>query len=277
MISRRSFLKGGILVSAGLLLDGMAIEPKRIKTEEVPVHIKDLPPEFNGFKICQLTDIHHSFIVGLNYIDSVVEAANRLKPDLTVLTGDYIDEEKKYMAPVIKSLSRLKARHGIISILGNHDHFIGKDYSIDVITSYKIPLLMNTHMMIEGAKGSICVGGTKDFWEDSPDAKDTFAGVEREIPRILLNHHPDFCEYLPKDERVDLVLCGHTHGGQVRLPFSYAPILPSSFGQKYSGGLVKLDENTTAYVSRGVGVVMIPVRLNCPPELTLIKLYPKKV
>ena len=107
--------------------------------------------------------------------------------------------------------------------------------------------------------------------------KKAFKGVHESIPRVLLTHHPDHCERLPHDERIDLVLSGHTHGGQIRLPF-YAPILPSNYGQKYSGGFVRLANpaGALAYVSRGIGMAMLPIRFNCPPELTLIRLEPAR-
>lgn len=276
MITRRNLLKAGILLGGAFSLDGFIIEPKRIKVENVEVGIKGLGPGFDGFTICQITDVHHSPVVGLRYINSVVETANNLRPDLIALTGDYIDEQRKYAAPVIKALSRLKARLGVISILGNHDHFIGKAYFKDVIASYRIPLLENSHTIIEAGGSALCIAGTKDLLEDTPDVREALKGVDRSIPRVVLTHHPDYAEYMDADERVDLVLSGHTHGGQVRLPFSIAPIIPSRFGQKYSGGLVATDraEGTQVYVSRGVGVVMIPVRFNCPPELTMIRLRP---
>lgn len=276
MISRRNLLKAGVLLGGALALDGFILEPKQVQIERTDVRVKGLGPEFDGFTICQITDIHHSFVVGLKYIEHVVDTANSLKPDLIALTGDYIDEDRKYIAPVIKALKRLKAKHGVVSILGNHDHFIGKGYSRDVIESHRIPLLENRHTYIEEGKSVLCVAGTKDLLEDQPDLYAALGGVDKTVPRVLLAHHPDYAEYMPKDERVDLVLSGHTHGGQVRIPFSIAPVIPSRFGQKYSGGLVSIDreEGTQVYVSRGVGVVMIPVRFNCPPELTLIRLKP---
>lgn len=144
-----------------------------------------------------------------------------------------------------------------------------------VIRSYGIPLLENRHAIIESGGGALCVAGIKDYLEDFPDAEAALRGVDKETPRILLAHHPDYAEHLPEGVRVGLVLSGHTHGGQVRGPFSYAPVLPSEFGQKYSGGLVTLTgRDTRVYVSRGLGVVGIPVRIHCPPELTLIRLYP---
>ncbi|OGP17842.1 MAG: hypothetical protein A2V21_306360 [Deltaproteobacteria bacterium GWC2_55_46] len=271
MISRRSFLGGGLILSGAFALEGFVLEPKDIEVQEVLVKIKDLPPAFRGFTICQLTDIHHGPLVGLDFLERVVAKANSLKADLAVLTGDFIDREKSYMRPAMEALSRLKARLGTLAALGNHDNFIGRDFSARVISSHSIQLLQNSHVMIESGGDSLCIAGVRDYLEDRPEAARALNGVAPSVPRILLSHHPDYAEFLPQDVRVDLVLSGHTHGGQVRLPFSFAPIVPSDFGQKYSGGLVR-NGDTQVYVSRGVGVVLIPVRFNCPPEITLIRL-----
>jgi len=255
------------------MVDGFVLEPRELKVEKVDVRIRGLSAGFDGFTVCQVTDVHHSPFVRLGYIERVVEKANSLKPDLTVLTGDYIDDTSEYIAPAIKALSGLKARRGLLSVLGNHDHFIGKARTVEALRSHGIPLLENSHTLIESGNSALCVAGVRDYLEDFPDAASALNGVDKDIPRILLSHHPDYAEHLPGDERVDLVISGHTHGGQIRAPFSYAPVLPSAYGQKYSGGLVALeDRDTLVYVSRGVGVVGIPVRINCPPELTLIRL-----
>lgn len=255
------------------MVDGFVLEPRELKVEKVDVRIRGLSTEFDGFTVCQVTDVHHSPFVRLGYIERVVEKANSLKPDLTVLTGDYIDDTSEYIAPAIKALSGLKARRGLLSVLGNHDHFTGKARTVEALRSHGIPLLENGHTLIESGGSALCVAGVRDYLEDFPDAASAMKGVDKEIPRILLSHHPDYAEHLPGDERVDLVISGHTHGGQIRAPFSYAPVLPSAYGQKYSGGLVALEgRDTLVYVSRGVGVVGIPARINCPPELTLIRL-----
>lgn len=271
MISRRTFLKGSALFAGALAVNGVAMEPRMCNVERVDVALA-AGEGLNGFTICQITDVHHSWFVSIDYVKQVVETANSLSPDLTVLTGDYIDEGRKYMAPAIKALSSLKARFGVISILGNHDHFIGKDYTMDVLSSYRLPLLENSNKVIEVNGSALCVAGTKDYIEDAPDAGAALAGVPDDVPRVLLSHHPDYAEEIPEDLRVDLILSGHTHGGQVRIPYSIAPIVPSRYGQKYSGGLVRLKKGRQVYVSRGIGVVMIPVRFNCPPELTLLTL-----
>lgn len=274
MLTRRGFFKAGIFVCGGLVLEGFVIEPEKILVEKISVPIPGLGAGLDNFTICQITDIHHSRAVSLDYIEGVVRTANSLRPDLMALTGDYIDMDREYMGPVIRCLAGLRARHGTVAVLGNHDYFIGREYSKDVISSNSIPLLENSHMMIESAGGRLCVAGVNDLLEDTPDAGAALAGVDGDIPRVLLSHHPDYAERIGADLRVDLVLSGHTHGGQVRLPFGVAPIIPSAFGQKYSGGLVSLarSEGTRVYVSRGIGVSMIPVRFNCPPEITLIRL-----
>lgn len=271
MISRRDFMKCGALLGGALVFESTVLAPRGVVVQEAEVRIKGLPPAFNGFTVCHLTDIHHSPVVGLGYIERVVEKANSLAPDLFVLTGDYIDNGREYMAPAVKALSGLKGRFGTLAVLGNHDHFIGVGYSEEVMGSYRIPLLQNSHIFLESGRDALCIAGVRDFLEDSPDAKEALRGVPPYVPRVLLSHHPDYAEFLPEDERIDLVLSGHTHGGQVRLPFSFAPVVPSGFGQKYSGGLVR-NGDTQVYVSRGVGVVMIPVRFNCPPEITLLRL-----
>ncbi len=277
IISRRGVLKAGLFLGAGFALDGLVLEPRDFRIERHTVFVRGLGPEFSGFTICQITDVHHSRIISLGYLETVVSAANALRPDLTVLTGDYIDADRNRMAPAIKCLSGLKAGHGIVAILGNHDYFFGRQYTEDVIAANRLPLLKDAHIIIERGSSALCIAGTRDFSEDRPDVKKAFKGVDESIPRVLLTHHPDHCEHLPHDERIDLVLSGHTHGGQIRLPF-YAPILPSNYGQKYSGGFVRLTkpDGALAYVSRGIGMAMLPIRFNCPPELTLIRLEPAR-
>ncbi|MEK7689203.1 MAG: metallophosphoesterase [Deltaproteobacteria bacterium] len=272
MFSRRQFLKGAITAgAAGLIADGVFFEPRRIVVEKKTVAINILPQVFEGFRICQLTDIHHSPFVGIKFIEKVVEEANTLKPDLMVLTGDYVDDSHKYIEPAVSALRKLKSPNGIMAVLGNHDHWAGVELTKDVFNKYRVPVITNSNKLIEIKDKAICIAGVGDFMEGTQDLKAAFHGVSNDISRILLSHNPDYAEVMSKTERVDLVLAGHTHGGQVRLPFSIAPVTMSKYGQKYTGGLVRLP-HTQVYVSRGIGVVGFPIRFNCPPEITLITL-----
>ncbi len=275
-LTRRKFLLGAGIISAaavsGISAELFLFAPRRITVEETWLSIKDLPSEFAGFGICQITDTHHGPYVGLDYIKEVVTQANRLNPDLVVLTGDYVSENKSFLEPVMRVLSGLKARHGIMSVLGNHDYWVGEGHSIRALKAQEIPLLKNTHSFIEINGARLCIAGVGDLTEDRPDVARALYGVDTDVPRVVLCHNPDYTEELPDNVRVDLMLSGHTHGGQVRMPFTgRAPVVPSEYGQKYAGGLVRRGE-TQIYVSRGIGVSIMPIRFNCPPEISFLRL-----
>ena len=272
MLSRRQFLKGAIAMgAAGLVADGLLLEPRHVVVERKTIAINDLPDAFDGFRICQITDVHHGPFTGLGFIKEVVEKVNSLNPGLVVLTGDYVDHSSKYIVPAVSALCRLKSSNGVLSVLGNHDHWMDANLTQEVFNRYNVPVITNSHKLIEIKDKAICVAGVGDLMEDSQDLKAAFYGVPADIPRILLSHNPDYAESMPASERVDLVLAGHTHGGQVRMLFSIAPITMSRYGQKYAGGLVR-SASGQVYVSRGIGVVGLPVRFNCPPEITIITL-----
>lgn len=272
MLSRRQFIKGTIAAgAAGLIADAVLYEPRHIIVEKKTIAINNLPDVFEGFRICQISDVHHSPFVGLKFIEKAVDMANSLNSDLIALTGDYVAMSPKYIAPAISALCKLKSPNGILAVLGNHDHWEGAELTMDVFSKYSVPVITNEHRFIEMKNKTICFAGVDDLMEGNQDLKAAFHGVPNDMPRVLLSHNPDYAEVMPENERVDLVLAGHTHGGQIRIPFSIAPVTMSKYGQKYAGGLVRLA-NTQIYVSRGIGVVGLPIRFNCPPEITLITL-----
>ncbi|MBI3398199.1 MAG: metallophosphoesterase [Deltaproteobacteria bacterium] len=272
MLSRRQFLKGAMTVGAiALITDGIFYEPRHVVIERRTIAINNLPDAFEGFRMCQITDVHHGPFVGLGFIEGIVDKANSLNHDLMVLIGDYVFGSRKYIEPAISVLGRLKSPHGVLAVLGNHDHYEGAELTKDVFSKYNIPVITNSHRLVEIKNKAVCIAGVGDFYEDMQDLRAALKGVPDDIPRILLSHNPDYAEVMPKTERVDLVLAGHTHGGQIRLPFSIAPVNMSNYGQRYTGGLVKLT-HTQVYVSRGIGMVGFPVRFNCPPEITMITL-----
>lgn len=272
MLSRRQFLKGALAVGAmGVIGDAVLYEPRHIIIEKKTIPINGLPDVFEGFRICQITDVHHGQFVGLKFIEKVVNKSNILIPDLMVLTGDYVYNSNKYVVPAISALCNLKSPNGILAVLGNHDHYHGAELAKEVFNKYNAHVLTNSHRLIEIKGKAICIAGVGDLWEGKQDLKEAFKGIPADVSRILLSHNPDYAEVMPKTERVDLMLAGHTHGGQIRMPFSIAPVTMSNYGQKYTGGLVKLPD-TQVYVSRGVGVGLLPVRFNCPPEITIITL-----
>ena len=256
---------------------------KTIIAEEQTIKIQGLPETFESFRICQLTDIHHGRFVNIEYIDGLVEMVNGLKPDIIVLTGDYVDNSQypltsyfisnslPYIDPCIGALGRLTANFGVFAVLGNHDNLRYLEKIRMSFLNYNITLIENTRQLIEKEGKTICIAGVGDLWGGVQDLKSALKDIPSDIPRILLSHNPEYAEKMPKNERVDLVISGHTHGGQIRIPFSFAPFLFSKYGQRYSGGLVEL-EHTQVYVSRGIGVIPPPIRFNCPPEVPLLTL-----
>ena len=273
LISRRDFLKKTAIFGAigGLGIEGFALEPRQMSVTNTNIFISGLPDDFDGFRICQLTDVHHGPLISIKFIEKVIGIANDLKPDAFVLTGDYVSSAPKYIRPVINAFGKLNAPYGTYAVLGNHDHWEGEDLCIKNFKRNNIPLLTNANAVIT-KRNSICIAGVGDYLEDTQELDKAFKGIPDDMPRILLSHHPDYSEQLPKNVRVDLVISGHTHGGQVQLPIlGLAPIVPSKYGQKYVNGLVKNDK-TQVYVSRGVGMIGIPVRFSCPPEIAVLTL-----
>ena len=200
------------------------------------------------------------------------------------MTGDYVYGSAAYSAPCAQELAALRAPYGTFAVLGNHDIWTDAEQVAANLSAAGIGILRNQAIPLSSQGAALWLVGVEDtgllagtfgdfraLWQPAATA---LARLLKEIPpdeaRVLLVHNPDFTEMLPED-RVDLALCGHTHGGQVRLPLLGAPIVPSCFGQKYAGGLVA-GSQTTVYVNRGIGVIAPPVRFNCRPEITLLRL-----
>jgi len=293
LISRRVFLRRNLgNVTAGTIAVGAAgatgyawlFEPRRLPITRLNIPMAGLPEELRGFRIVQLTDIHHGAWVPLPFVRRAVDAANALAPDLFVLTGDYVTGSHRYFRPVIEELARLRAPSGVVAVLGNHDWWEGADVARAEFGTVDIPLIDNSARYIDvnrrlvnvpPAQG-LCIGGVGDLWEDQTNFEKALGAAGEAMPRILLAHNPDTAEREPLRSgkyRVDLMLSGHTHGGQIRLPFLGTPIVPSAFGQKYAQGMVQ-GPTCLVYISRGVGLSMLPLRLGVPPEITLIELSP---
>lgn len=277
-ISRRKILKWGSLAVAGVCVGEGLLEPNRLQTLSVPVPIKDLPASFEGFKIGILSDIHWGHAIDSIYMKKTCESLLAFKPDLVVVPGDFLHGvdrrtgEKARLEGVIESLD---SPHGVLGVLGNHDHWIGRDYARDQIHNHsRVQLIDNKGVTLEGKDGGLlAVGGVGDLWEDEVDLRKAFHDVAPETPRILLSHNPDVAEYVKDDKetRVDLQISGHTHGGQFVIPGIYdATSRVSHYGSKFNRGLVQ-GKRHLVYVSKGVGRPH-GVRFFAPPDVTCITL-----
>ena len=288
-ITRRIFLKRGTygVVAAGLGKGYYNTTPGHMDLVKKRVRIPGLAWGFKGFKIALLSDFHASPIANEDLFERAAALVMKKKPDMIALTGDFVtgstkfltgsvgEFESKYLNRLIDSLAGLKAPMGIYGTLGNHDFWSGEEAMKSIMDNFTKRLgvvwLRNQNVRLERRRGALDILGVDDYWEDSCSLSKAYKGLDKDTAKVLLSHNPDINDEVFPQMRVDLILSGHTHGGQVALPFIGQPIVPSKFGQKYRQGLVR-DGDRQTYITRGVGHLLAPIRFNCPPEATLITL-----
>jgi len=242
-------------------------EANSLSLERVQITLKRLPKKLDGFKIIQLSDIHHSPFTGLEYIERVVKVANRLRPDMFLLTGDYVSHEREYIAPVAATLAKLKARYGPYACLGNHDHWTDADLVTHLFRGEGITMLVNEGIRIEARGASFWLGGVDDYMVGKTDVPAALKGSFPDEMKLLLAHNPIIFREAAR-MGIDLTLSGHTHGGQIKIRDEEKRILPR---RKFSAGLYE-RKTSQLYVTRGIGTVVVPMRYQCPPEISLLEL-----
>ncbi|HXJ78660.1 MAG TPA: metallophosphoesterase [Candidatus Methylomirabilis sp.] len=246
---------------------------KRLVVERSDLALRDLAPSFDGYRIAFLTDPHYSAVVPRWWIARGVAEALALQPDLILLGGDFLSHSPRYAAGLTELFGPLAAPDGVYYVLGNHDHYVGAELVRRALAGTGLVELRNRAVLLRRGGGALALGGVGDLRYDVVDFEATLAGVPESVPRIVLSHDPDVFAFWPRAPRLDLMVSGHTHGGQAHLPFFGPPYVPSQFGFRYLAGRVE-EHGRQLYVSRGLGVITAPVRWRCPPELTLLVLHP---
>jgi predicted MPP superfamily phosphohydrolase len=277
-MTRRTFLATAAAAGAGVVLYSGTHGRHKFEIVHQTIPIRDLPDALVGFRIVQISDIHLEEYTEAWFLEKMVDEVNALAPDLVLLTGDFVsrgprNESVAWNAAGVcaEILSALKAPQRF-AVLGNHDVAVGPDRVIQPLEAHGTPVLVDRFFPIER--------GPDRFWlAGSDDADAMIPNLNRAVPDdprspvVLMVHEPDFADYVVRHPRfplIDLMLSGHSHGGQVRLPFLGPLILPP-MGKKYVEGLFQFG-HMQLYVNRGLGTVGLPFRLNCPPELTHITL-----
>ncbi|HYT71222.1 MAG TPA: metallophosphoesterase [Gemmatimonadales bacterium] len=243
----------------------------RLATPEVAVPVPDLPPEFVGYRIALVSDLHHGPVVPSAWLERVADRAAELAPDLVALGGDFVSHVRSDLDGLEAVLARFRTPDGVVAVLGNHDHWVGPETVAAVVERAGATMLVNRHRLIRRGAGLLAVAGVDDFTHGATRLDEALGGVPPDVPRVLVSHNPDLIEYLPAGLRVDVMLSGHTHNGQIHLPFIGPLTVPSQFGGRYLHGLKRVGE-TWLYVSAGVGTAAIPIRWGNPPELPVIRL-----
>jgi hypothetical protein len=281
-VSRRYFLKAGLGMLAAVALYSGEFERHWVEVTHLEVPLLGLPEAFDGFRIAQLSDIHMDEFTEPFFLRQVVDQVDRLKPDAVFLTGDYVSygiSPRNFAigagwqcAGILKTLQCKQ----VYASLGNHDVIIGAKEVTEALTTNGITVLNNRSLPIERTGSRFWLAGVDDPVRGHPKPELAIPASIRNQPNepvVLLCHAPDYADQLlqhPVGSAVRLMLSGHTHGGQIRLPL-IGPLMANTLGRKYVQGRFRLG-GLQLYVNRGLGTSGLPFRLDCRPEITLLTL-----
>ncbi len=275
--SRRVFMKTGAAAFSAYSFLGAAkgvIDRDEYDIIEKTVHIANLPDEFKGFTVGLMSDVHSSVFMTKPEMDDYVAALNNLKTDIIFVPGDFVNSQTEEVYPFAEAFSALRAPYGVYGCLGNHDYFANVDVVAKEVDACGVKLLRNDAVKIQKGNSFINVIGVDDIpMSVKPESylARALSSVKNSSPKLLLCHKPYFLETIA-GQNIDLTLAGHTHGGQIvfaKIGNTY--ISPATLFSKYVSGLYKFN-NAQMYVTRGIGTVGVPFRVNCPPEITKITL-----
>jgi uncharacterized protein len=278
-ITRRNFLRLAAATGvAALGIDSVVREPNRPQVVNRALALRRWPERLDGFRIAVLSDFHYDPLFSIHPIHASIPMVNDLRPDLIVLTGDFVSmplfrkgDAKSALAaePCAQLLQQMKAPHGLWAVLGNHDFYTDPFRVAAALHAHDIRLLVNQSAAVEANGARFWLSGVNDVLSHTADLDAALHDVPTGEATILLAHEPDYADYVARFP-IDLQLSGHSHGGQIRIPFLLPLYLPE-LARKYVAGLYRVGP-LTLYTNRGLGTVAVPVRFNCSPEITLLTL-----
>ncbi|WP_310427297.1 metallophosphoesterase [Chamaesiphon sp. VAR_48_metabat_135_sub] len=271
------FLLVAISILFATTIYAQGIEPRWLTVKTIDVQIVGLNPVFEGYKIVQLSDLHaRSAVMDRQQLEKVAMLADRQQPDLIALTGDYITKEADDSEEMLaNAFSKLQAKDGVVAIMGNHERGARDITPIEsALQASKIKLLNNDVYSIDRHGNLLNIAGVDDFCFKRANLPQTIEQLPQTGTNILLAHEPDFADLAAATNRFGLQLSGHSHGGQIVLPF--LPRIAPRLAQKYINGLYRIGD-LQLYVSPGVGTTGPPTaRFNCRPEISVIVLHKSK-
>ena len=273
-LTRREFLKlagaAAVVGVGGVTAYGNVVGAWDYEVTETVVSIKDLPGRFEGFRIALVSDVHHGRLVPLEEVRRVVGLANAARADMVALTGDYTTVGREYVEPCAEALGELSAPEGVWAVLGNHDHKTDGPLTRQALRRRGVIVLTNQNTELRRGADVLQLAGVDDWGWGQADFAGTMRGVDTGRPSVLLSHEPMALD-VPETRGVSLILSGHTHGGQIVLPFVGAPAAYVWEHLKYLRGMYE-SEGTQLYVTRGTGVIGLPVRIGARPEVAVLRL-----
>jgi predicted MPP superfamily phosphohydrolase len=272
-LTRRKFLKTSLMTAAAGLggLGWVMAQPEQLDVNPVELTLPRLPVEFDGYKVIQLSDIHMGSGMTEDELREVVAIVNALEPDLIALTGDYVTlgRAEPVADILIRWLGQLSAKDHVIGVLGNHDRHANAEQTQAILAESNVMELSNDVFTLERDGAMLNISGVDSAWYDFDRLDVVLDKLPNEGGSILLMHEPDFADSSGPTGRFDLQISGHSHGGQIVLPSG--PIVLPRLGKKYHTGQYQVG-NMIQYTNRGVGTTPPPIRINCPPEVTVFTL-----
>jgi uncharacterized protein len=245
------------------------LEPVWLDVNRIDISLPQLDRAFNGYRIIQISDLHAGDGTDRAYLEKVVEAVNAEQPDLVVITGDHITRIPKQHLELLDTLTKLRPHDRTISILGNHDVFNDTELVRQAIRTNGITLLENNVYTLKRNNATLHIAGVGDVFAKQDKLDQVLAQLPATGAAIMLAHEPDFADQTAATGRFGLQLSGHSHGGQIRIPFvaGYVPIL----AEKYPIGRYQVGQ-MVQYTNRGIGLVKLYGRFNCRPEISVFNL-----
>jgi predicted MPP superfamily phosphohydrolase len=288
-VKRRNFLKTSVLTVASMGAVGVGtyyyskeVEPAWFEIMHLTLRLPRLTPAFQGYRLVQISDIHvdNSFMTA-DRLAGLVREVNALQADLLVITGDFVTSYRPTHKHIVSELRNLRAKDGVLGIMGNHDHAAGLGWVRFCLRDTNVQVLNNTIHTVRRGDEMLHLVGMDDLWPTNygdpepiwnhlPLLQQVTATLPEQGAAVLLVHEPDFADVTAHVGRYDLELSGHSHGGQVRVPLAGALALPP-LAHNYPCGLYQVKD-LLHYTNRGLGMVSPRVRLNCRPEITVFEL-----
>ncbi len=252
---------------------GSKIEPNWIEVVPIQLVIPNLTPAFNEFKIVQISDLHSSHFMPEKRLNKIVKLVNQQQPDAIAITGDLITKYERFnLKKLEKTLSKLVSHECTLTVLGNHDHWDKvTDLLKQTLVDSNVTNLDNQVYVIKRGTEKLAFAGVDDPYWGKPDLEKVISQLPNDNVAVLLVHEPDYIGISAKTHKFALQLSGHSHGGQIRIPFLDPLVLPPG-GRKYFVGLNQV-EDTIEYTNRGLGMTGLPLRFNSRPEITVFTLH----
>ena len=261
-----------------LIIYARYIGPSGFITKEYTIKDVSLPKSFDGLKIVHFSDLHYNRAISIDKVNKIVAEINLINPDIVVFTGDLIDKDvnltNKDYSDLSKSLSNINSKYGKYAVMGNHDYYKDKDKIIDIYTNSNFKYLDNNNDLIYSKENEVIfIGGINTLSYNMDDLDKTmeyFNNHSDDIFKIILVHEPDITDKIVNNYNVNLILAGHSHNGQIRLPIIGAIYTPK-YSKKYYDNYYKID-NTNLYISSGIGFSTINYRLWNKPSINFYRI-----